>query len=70
MIRLHVHPGTPAAGIVGEVKTLAVLHPGDHRLELVVGERRLELGPEWTYDDSRELTAELEDFGRVEVLPS
>lgn len=69
MIRLHVHPGTPAAGILADVRTLAELHPGDHTLELVVGERRLELGPQWGYDDSRELVAELEDFGRVEVLP-
>lgn len=69
MIRLHVHPHVLATQIIADLKVLSLVHPGEHAIELVSGERSLELGPLFRYDGSADLAAELEPYGRVEVLP-
>lgn len=68
MILLRVEPGLPAAASLTDVKVLAWRHPGDEPLTILVGDRSIELGPEWRYDGSRELVAALEEFGQVEVV--
>jgi hypothetical protein len=68
MIELRVQPGLAAARGLAQVKALAWTHEGEHELRILVGERRLNLGPMWRYDASRECVAALEEFGAVTVI--
>jgi DNA-directed DNA polymerase III PolC len=55
---LHVSPGVPA-GFLEELKEVVGHHPGEHELMLVVGERRLVLGPEYRVAASSACRSEL-----------
>lgn len=69
MIELRVQPGLDAAAGLMQVKQIAWRFPGVERLTILVptsdGERRLDLGPFWTYDGSPACIAALSEFGEV-----
>lgn len=69
MIALVVEPGLAAARSLTRIKSLAWDHPGEHRLRIVVGEQRIDLGELWTYDGSPACMAALEEFGQVARTP-
>lgn len=69
MIALRIDPETPAAvwvESIDAIKSLAVVYPGDEQLVLLVGAHRLEIGPGWRFDGSRECLEALSRFGTVE----
>lgn len=52
------------------LSALAARFPGGHGLTVVVGQRTLALGPEWTYDPNAACLWALGEHGRVEVFPA
>jgi hypothetical protein len=66
VVTVDVRAGTDGWDIA-DIKRAALRHPGHYRLALLVGERTLTFGPDWSVDASRELVAALEPFGLVEV---
>jgi DNA polymerase-3 subunit alpha len=57
-LTLHVSPGVPD-GFLEDLKEVVGHHPGDHELRLVVGERRLVLGPDFRVSASSTCKSEL-----------
>jgi hypothetical protein len=59
---------TTAAGVLATLPLMSCDHPGEHRLEVHVGERTMKLGDPWLFSDSDECIAALSEFGTVEVV--
>jgi DNA polymerase III subunit alpha len=57
-LTLHVSPGVPDS-FLEDLKEVVGHHPGDHELRLVVGERRLALGPDFKVSASSACQSEL-----------
>jgi hypothetical protein len=66
VIEMRVEPGAAAASSLADIKIVATTAPGEHRLCLLVGDRRLTLGPEFRYSGSRMCVRMLSLFGQVE----
>lgn len=65
MIELRVPPGVESAQALGAIKAIAWEHPGEERLTLLVGSRRLELGASWGFSGSEECRAALSEYGEL-----
>lgn len=65
MIELRVQPGAAAAASLTQIKLIATRFPGVEPLRILVGERKIDLGPEWRYDGSSACIAALSEFGEV-----
>jgi DNA polymerase III subunit alpha len=57
-LTLHVSPGVPDS-FLEDLKEVVGHHPGDHELRLIVGERRLVLGPDFKVSASSACQSEL-----------
>jgi hypothetical protein len=57
-LTLHVSRGVPDS-FLEDLKEVVGHHPGDHELRLVVGERRLALGPDFKVSASSACQSEL-----------
>jgi hypothetical protein len=67
VIVLRVQPGFEAAAALSEIKIMSRRFPGEEHLAILVGQRRLDLGPLWTYDASPQCLAALGEFGTIEA---
>lgn len=63
-------PGVEGARSLAAIKLIALRHPGEYELTVLVARRRLKLGPEWRYDGSPVCLAALGEFGAVVRLAS
>jgi hypothetical protein len=68
VIELRMVPGAAAAASLTQVKLIATRFPGEQELTVLVGERRLGLGPDWRYDGSPACMAALNEFGTAEFV--
>ena len=60
-------PGGIAASFLEDLKDVVHHNPGDHELMLMIGERRLVLGPDYRVSATSECRAELAALMGVEI---
>lgn len=65
MIVFRIGPGA-AADVLAHLRIIALRHPGDHALIVLAGQRRIALGPAWSFSGSPTCLAALGEFGTVE----
>lgn len=70
VILLHLDPDFPwdRGELFARLRILGDVHEGDHSVHVVVGRRELALGDRFKVAADAECVAELEEFGRVEVV--
>jgi hypothetical protein len=51
--------------VLPDIRMLAEEHPGDHRLQILIGARKVDLGDRSLFDASSELLAALQEYGTV-----
>jgi hypothetical protein len=65
VIVLRCAPDAPA-DLLKHLRIIALRHPGPHGLVVLTADRRVELGPAWSFSASPTCLAALGEFGTVE----